>query len=81
MQQVNLKQDAYAKKGLLHIQSHFVVIQTHDSDETFEGTDLNSNWRVLRRFTNDLHDVVSLALEINDLLDHKQSRKVSIPLY
>lgn len=68
--------DTYTKEGLLHIQSHFIIIETHDPDETFEGADLNGDWRVLRRFTNNLHDVVSLALKADELLDHEKIKKI-----
>ena len=61
---------------MFHIQSHFIIIETHDPDETFKGAYLNSDCRVLGCFTNDLHDVVSLALETDELLDHENIKKM-----
>lgn len=53
--------DGKTEKGLLHVEAHLVVIQTHDTVQAAIRTLLDAIVFGLCRLTDDLHDVVPLA--------------------
>ena len=59
-----VRSTTYAEQCLFHIKAHVVVIIGHDRHEALKGSDLNGRTRVLCGFANNLHDVISLTLEI-----------------
>lgn len=55
-----------AEQRSLHVKVHLAVVQAHDANETFERADLDCRGRALRRLADDLHNVISLTLEISE---------------
>jgi hypothetical protein len=43
------KRNTYAKKRLARIDSHSVIVESHDTNEAFKGAYLDLNQSVLRR--------------------------------
>jgi hypothetical protein len=77
---MHAKRGAYTEQGLLHVQSHLVIIQAHDLDETFKSPDLDKYIRVLGGLANDLHDVVTFTLypiSLDRIKNRKGKRRTS----
>lgn len=72
---MKVEEVTYSEQCLLHVQVHFVVVETHDPDKTLKGADLYLRARVLSGLTDDLHDVVALALALK-VLANKLERVV-----
>ena len=72
----------YSEQRLLHIKSHFFVVEGHDPHQTLKCTNLNGHRWILSGFTDDLHNIVSFTL-IRPIgwiqLDYDRVEKMNLP--
>lgn len=54
--------DTHSEQSLLHVETHFFVIQAHDTYEALESAYLDCDGAALGSLAYNLHDVVTLAL-------------------
>ena len=63
------KNNTHPEKRPFHVETHLLVIKSHNPNQTLKRTDLHLRVSVLRRLAHDLHNVVALSLSIVKIED------------